>query len=335
MSNEAQKLKRHRVEVLDEILGVPFKVLDDGFVRLIDYLGSDESIVQAARVSYGAGTKKVSEDRGLIRYLMRHRHTTPFEMCEIKLHVRVPMDCWRQWIRHRTACLAEGTEVYFDLPGGIGSGTHTVQIAAGVLETAGGEPVREYAGQFVVPTPPEVTTLPPSDPGANLATLHGEFTATGQEDAEVRFYWGTTDGGADPQAWQHVVDLGTISIGGFSSHVGNFELDTAYFYRAYASNLAGGAWAPESQSFTTLDAFPPTLVGHWTFDDADVAGDVIADVAGFPGGPYDGVKTNDGPSTGAAGIVGQAALFGGGANNLDNQFVDLAPHAATFGTLSE
>ncbi len=119
MSNEAQKLKRHRVEVLDEILGVPFKVLDDGFVRLIDYLGSDESIVQAARVSYGAGTKKVSEDRGLIRYLMRHRHTTPFEMCEIKLHVRVPMDCWRQWIRHRTACLAEGTEVYFDLPGGI------------------------------------------------------------------------------------------------------------------------------------------------------------------------------------------------------------------------
>src|SRR5260370_34182951 len=79
------------------------QVLDDGFVRLVDYMGSDESIVQAARVSYGKGTKQVQDDRGLIRYLMRHHHTTPFEMCEIKLHVRVPMDCWRQWIRHRTA----------------------------------------------------------------------------------------------------------------------------------------------------------------------------------------------------------------------------------------
>ncbi len=115
----AQKLARPRVEALDELLGVPFQVLDGGFVRLIDYLGDDAAIVQAARVSYGAGTKKVSDDRGLIRYLMRHRHTTPFEMCELKLHVRVPMDAWRQWIRTRTACLAEGTEIWFDLPGGI------------------------------------------------------------------------------------------------------------------------------------------------------------------------------------------------------------------------
>ena len=116
---EAQRVARPIVPELDEILGVPLKVLDDGFVRLVDYMGSDESIVQAARVSYGKGTRKVSQDRGLIRYLMRHRHTTPFEMAEIKLHVRVPMDCWRQWIRHRTACLAEGTDIYFDLPGGI------------------------------------------------------------------------------------------------------------------------------------------------------------------------------------------------------------------------
>ena len=124
MSNEietegAQRLERPRVEALDRILGEPLKVLDDGFVRVVDYMGDDSSIVQAARVSYGKGTKKVHEDRGLIRYLLRHRHTTPFEMCEIKLHVRVPMDCWRQWIRHRSACLAEGTEIYFDLPGGI------------------------------------------------------------------------------------------------------------------------------------------------------------------------------------------------------------------------
>ncbi|MBI3099555.1 MAG: FAD-dependent thymidylate synthase [Planctomycetes bacterium] len=114
-----EKIERVTVPALDPLLGRPFKVLDDGFVRVVDYLGGDESIVQAARVSYGRGTRKVHEDRGLIRYLMRHRHTTPFEMCEIKFHVRAPMDAWRQWIRHRTACLAEGTEVYFDLPGGI------------------------------------------------------------------------------------------------------------------------------------------------------------------------------------------------------------------------
>ena len=75
-------------------------------------MGADDSIVQAARVSYGTGTKKVSEDRNLIRYLLRHRHTTPFEMCELKLHVRVPMDCWRQWIRHRTASVNEYSTRY-------------------------------------------------------------------------------------------------------------------------------------------------------------------------------------------------------------------------------
>src|SRR5262245_57741941 len=112
MAEQGERLERPHVEALDEILGVSFQVLDDGFVRLIDYMGSDESIVQAARVSYGKGTKKVHEDRGLIRYLLRHRHTTPFEMCEIKLHVRVPMDCWRQWIRHRTASVNEYSTRY-------------------------------------------------------------------------------------------------------------------------------------------------------------------------------------------------------------------------------
>jgi thymidylate synthase (FAD) len=100
------------VESLDEILGKVFKVLDDGFVRIVDYMGDDRAIVQAARVSFGEGTKKVHEDRGLIRYLLRHRHTTPFEMCEIKLHVRVPMDAWRQWIRHRTANINEYSTRY-------------------------------------------------------------------------------------------------------------------------------------------------------------------------------------------------------------------------------
>jgi thymidylate synthase (FAD) len=103
---------RPRSVELDDILGVKFPVLDDGFIRVIDYMGTDASIVQAARVSYGVGTKKVSEDRNLIRYLLRHRHTTPFEMCELKLHVRVPMDCWRQWIRHRTASVNEYSTRY-------------------------------------------------------------------------------------------------------------------------------------------------------------------------------------------------------------------------------
>lgn len=105
-------LTRPSVPSLDAILGQSFGVLDDGFVRVIDYMGDDAAIVQAARVSYGEGTKHVQEDRGLIRYLMRHSHTTPFEMCEIKLHLRVPMDSWRQWIRHRTANVNEYSTRY-------------------------------------------------------------------------------------------------------------------------------------------------------------------------------------------------------------------------------
>jgi thymidylate synthase (FAD) len=102
-----ERLRRCSVAALDEILGSRLRVLDDGFVRIIDYMGSDSSIVQAARVSYGAGTKKLAEDRVLIRDLMRLRHTTPFEMCEIKLHVRTPIHAWRHWIRHRTAHVNE------------------------------------------------------------------------------------------------------------------------------------------------------------------------------------------------------------------------------------
>lgn len=101
-----------RADLLNELRWKKFPVLDDGFVCLVDVMGDDGSIVQAARVSYGEGTRKVSDDRTLIRYLMRHRHTTPFEMAEIKLLVRVPMDCWRQWIRHRTANVNEYSTRY-------------------------------------------------------------------------------------------------------------------------------------------------------------------------------------------------------------------------------
>jgi thymidylate synthase (FAD) len=101
-----------RAELVEALRWKKFPVLDDGFVCLVDVMGDDQSVVQAARVSYGEGTSKVSSDRTLIRYLMRHRHTTPFEMAEIKLLVRVPMDCWRQWIRHRTANINEYSTRY-------------------------------------------------------------------------------------------------------------------------------------------------------------------------------------------------------------------------------
>lgn len=99
-------------DIADALRWQKFPVLDDGFVCLVDVMGNDQSVVQAARVSYGEGTKKVSDDRGLIRYLMRHRHTTPFEMAELKFLVRVPMDCWRQWIRHRMASTNEYSTRY-------------------------------------------------------------------------------------------------------------------------------------------------------------------------------------------------------------------------------
>jgi flavin-dependent thymidylate synthase len=114
--------KRPTVPAAEEILGGYFPVLDHGFVSLVDYMGTDGDVEQAARVSYGAGTRKVSQTRGLIRYLRRHRHTTPSEMVELKFHCAMPMFVARQWIRHRTACLAEGTEVYYDLPEGAKGG---------------------------------------------------------------------------------------------------------------------------------------------------------------------------------------------------------------------
>ena len=97
---------------LESILYKPFNALDHGFVRVIDYMGDDSAIVQSARVSYGKGTKKISNDKGLIKYLMRHRHSTPFEMCEIKFHIKLPIFIARQWIRHRTANVNEYSARY-------------------------------------------------------------------------------------------------------------------------------------------------------------------------------------------------------------------------------
>lgn len=97
---------------LEPMLFQPIPVLDHGFVRVIDYMGDDAAVVQSARVSYGRGTKAANEDRGLIRYLMRHRHSTPFEMCEIKYHIKLPIFIARQWIRHRTANVNEYSARY-------------------------------------------------------------------------------------------------------------------------------------------------------------------------------------------------------------------------------
>mgnify|MGYP001353672263 FL=1 len=104
--------RRPTVSELEEIMFKPLPVLDHGFVRIIDYMGDDAAIVQAARVSYGKGTTKVSDDAGLLNYLLRHRHSTPFEMCEIKYHIKLPIFIARQWIRHRTANVNEYSARY-------------------------------------------------------------------------------------------------------------------------------------------------------------------------------------------------------------------------------
>lgn len=98
---------RNTIENIDEIITKQYPILDYGFVTVVDYMGCDADIANAARVSYGNGTKTINQDEGLIRYLMRHRHTTPFEMCEIKLHLKMPIFVARQWMRHRTANINE------------------------------------------------------------------------------------------------------------------------------------------------------------------------------------------------------------------------------------
>src|SRR5579862_3252840 len=107
LRHDRKSTRRDVAAGLEELLYDAIPVLDHGFIRVIDYMGTDSAIVQAARVSYGSGTKKVNEDAGLINYLMRHRHTTPFEMCEIKFHIKLPIFIARQWIRHRTANVNE------------------------------------------------------------------------------------------------------------------------------------------------------------------------------------------------------------------------------------
>jgi thymidylate synthase (FAD) len=156
--------RRATAPKLEDILYQPIPVLDHGFIRVVDYMGNDGSVVQAARVSYGKGTRKVSEDRGLIRYLMRYRHTTPFEMCEIKYHVKLPIFVARQWIRHRTANVNEYSarysildkEFYLPAPANLAAqsetnrqgrgGTLSAEESARVLGMLRKEADRAYSG---------------------------------------------------------------------------------------------------------------------------------------------------------------------------------------------
>lgn len=147
---QAERIARPSVPALEAVLGEPMPVLDAGFVRVVDYMGDDAAIVQAARVSYGRGTKRVHEDRALIRYLIRNAHTTPFEMCEIKLHVRVPMDVWRQWIRHRTASVNEYSTRYseaIDAAQATPPGAWRLQ-SAGNRQGSGGTLAHEIGARF-------------------------------------------------------------------------------------------------------------------------------------------------------------------------------------------
>jgi len=145
LSDSVRQTRRTVAEGLEPRLGAALPVLDHGFVRVVDYMGDDAAVVQAARVSYGAGTKSVRDDAGLIRYLMRHWHSTPFEMCEIKLHVKLPLFVARQWIRHRTANVNEisarysvlDREFYVPTPGDLAAQSATNRQGRGaVLEGA-------------------------------------------------------------------------------------------------------------------------------------------------------------------------------------------------------
>ena len=113
--SSSNETRREISQGMEKNLYTLFPVLDHGFIRIVDYMGNDSSVVQAARVSYGKGTKKARSDEGLIRYLMRHKHTTPFEMCDIKLHIKLPIFVARQWIRHRTASVNEYSARYSKL----------------------------------------------------------------------------------------------------------------------------------------------------------------------------------------------------------------------------
>jgi thymidylate synthase (FAD) len=151
LQTETELTHREISSGLEEVLYQEFPVLDHGFVRVIDYMGNDNAIVQAARVSYGKGTKKKTEDRGLIHYLLRHSHTTPFEMCEIKFHIKLPMFVARQWLRHRTANINEYSARYsiLDKEFYIPSPEH-LAVQSSINRQGRGETLSPEYGRYVI-----------------------------------------------------------------------------------------------------------------------------------------------------------------------------------------
>jgi thymidylate synthase (FAD) len=178
-------------EALSELQGKVFPVLDDGHVCLVDWMGDDAAICEAARVSFGTGTKRVSEDRDLIRYLIRHSHSTPLEMCEVKLRVRVPMDAWRQWIRHRTASVNEYSTRYSEA---IDSAQRTTPDSWRSQSTAN----KQGSGGFVTEWPDSIGQSPTNilgrpdweSPGHYLSDMESSFQYRARQVYEERLKFG-------------------------------------------------------------------------------------------------------------------------------------------------
>ncbi len=180
--------RRETVPALEEILSEPFEVLDHGFVRVVDYMGSDNAIVQAARVSYGKGTRRSSTDAALIRYLLRHRHTTPFEMCELKLHIKLPIFVARQWIRHRTANVNEYSARYskMDREYYIPDPEH---LQALLEERNRRRREREAWPDLFEPRQPEAPATLAAQSGTNKQGREGQLTQAEVHDSLSRLDW--------------------------------------------------------------------------------------------------------------------------------------------------
>jgi len=180
--------RRETVPALEEILEEPFRVLDHGFVRVVDYMGGDNAIVQAARVSYGKGTKRRSADAALIRYLLRHRHTTPFEMCELKLHIKLPIFVARQWIRHRTANVNEYSARYskMDREYYIPDPEH---LQALLEERNRKRREREAWPDLFEPRQPEAPATLAAQSGTNKQGREGQLTQAEVHDSLSRLDW--------------------------------------------------------------------------------------------------------------------------------------------------
>ena len=207
----AAETRRVTVPALEEILYQALPVLDHGFVRVIDYMGDDAAVVQAARVSYGRGTRRVQEDAGLIDYLMRHRHSTPFEMCEIKYHVKLPIFVARQWIRHRTANVNEysarysilDNEFYLPAPEQLAvqstanrQGRGDVldgREAARVLELLREDAERSYAHyEEMMNERADGTVIDPSRPGLARAEVYKQICTIMNDEVYWANMWVTT-----------------------------------------------------------------------------------------------------------------------------------------------